>query len=76
MVCVEGVLLHQGFQRVADGLADTCLDNPAARERFVAITAQVRARPLLRACAPARLLHAREACRVVWWWASLSHPLT
>jgi hypothetical protein len=30
----------QGFQRVADGLADTCLDNPAARERFVDIVSK------------------------------------
>ena len=32
----------QGFQRVADGLADTCLDNPAARERFVDIVSKAR----------------------------------
>ncbi len=29
----------QGFQRVADNLEDTCLDNPRAREEFPAIVA-------------------------------------
>ncbi|KAK9819246.1 hypothetical protein WJX81_007334 [Elliptochloris bilobata] len=40
---VSGSQMHKGFQRVADGLADTCLDNPAARERFIAITHQAEA---------------------------------
>ena len=32
----------QGFQRVADNLEDTCLDNPAAREKFPVIVTAAR----------------------------------
>ena len=38
--CCHGYAhVPQGFQRVADNLEDTCLDNPRAREDFPAIVA-------------------------------------
>jgi len=62
----------QGFQRVADGLADTCLDNPAARERFMEIVSKARLSGLSHSqlvkvstllCFLLPVTHALERCR-------------